>query len=364
MGCGASAAPPPLRKIDASKFTKVFEKENIMEIAWLDDDKCLLLSWEKVIEEGAPTPKEDPWYKPPVKVAVEAYDVKSKALKMLSTVVSKDDVPCMAASVDGKMYVVGLGPELYLFNADGSEISKMKPFDEYSSCRSISVSPDGKHIAVASAQVKMKVMSVDGTEVFDHQISGNYKPKAGLHWWDNNTALVLSDSTVELLDISAKKVSGQWFGPPKGDSTYTHSINPVGMRLMKSGKSFVAHRDDGQLFRLKGGDGGKFTVEETYKLHEREYGLYNGTRFVVLKDEQTVIYERPKGNRDNADPEPDHLVSHVMASGEKLVLVRGEDAKLTKVEAIEVNSSDTVLATVDKEGAKVYSLGRAEPTPV
>ena len=79
-----------------------------MEIAWLDDDKCLLLSWEKVIEEGAPTPKEDPWYKPPVKVAVEAYDVKSKALKMLSTVVSKDDVPCMAASVDGKMYVVGL----------------------------------------------------------------------------------------------------------------------------------------------------------------------------------------------------------------------------------------------------------------
>jgi hypothetical protein len=28
------------------------------------------------------------------------------------------------------------------------------------------------------------------------------------------------------------------------------------------------------------------------------------------------------------------------------------------------NSSDTVLATVDKEGAKVYSLGRAEPTPV
>ena len=78
-------------------------------------------------------------------------------------------------------------------------------------------------------------------------------------------------------------------------------------------------------------------MEETYKLHEREYGLYNGTRFAVLKDEQTVIYERPKGNRDNADPEPDHLVSHVMASGEKLVLVRGEDAKLTKVEAIEVS---------------------------
>lgn len=361
MGCGASAALP-LRKIDASKFTKVFEKENIEEIAWLDD-KCLLLSWEKVIEEGAPSREEDPFYKPPVKVTVEAYDVTSKALKVLSTVFSKDDVPCMAASVDGKMYVVGMGQELYLFNANGSEISKMKTFDdEYTSCRSISVSPDGKHIAVASGHVKMKVMSVDGSEVFDHQISGNYKPKAGLHWWDNTTALVVSDMAVELLDISAKKVAGQWWGPPKGDGSYTHSINPVGMRLMKSGKSFVAHRDDGQLFRLKGGDGGNFTVEETYKLHEREYGNYLGTRFVVLKDEQTIIYERPKGNRDHADPDPDHLVSHVMATGEKVVLVRGEDAKLTKVEAIEVNSSDTMLATVDKEGAKVYSLGQA-PTP-
>ena len=336
MGCGASAAPP-LRKLDASKFTKVFEKENIVEIAWLDD-KCLLLSWENVIEEGAPTRDEDPFYKPPVKVTVEAYDVKSKDLKVLSTtVVPKGAIPCMAAS-DGKMYVVGSAQELYLFNADGSEISKMKAFDdEYTSCGSISVSPDGKHIAVASYSVRMKVMSVDGTEVFDHQISGNFKPKAGLHWWDNHTALVVSDMAVELLDISAKKVSGQWWGPPKGDGSYTHSINPVGMRLMKSGKSFVAHRDDGQLFRLKGGDGGKFTVEETYKLHEREYGNYNGTRFVVLKDEQTVIYERPKGNRDNSDPEPDHLVSHVMASGEKSVLVRGEDAKLTKVEAIEVS---------------------------
>eukprot|EP00435_Cladocopium_sp_Y103_P068092 s858_g31.t1 len=345
MGCGASAALAPLRKLDASKFTKVFEKENITEIAWLDDDKCLLLSWEKVIEEGAPTRDEDPFYKPPVKATVEGYDVKSKAVKVLSTVVSKFAHPCMAASVDGKMYVVGLGQELHLFNADGSEISKMKVFDdEYTDCFSISVSPDGKHIAAASGHVKMKVMSVDGTEVFDHQINGNHKPKAGLHWWNNNTALVVSDMAVELLDISAKTVSGQWWGPPKGVGSYTHSINPVGMHIMKSGKSFVAHRDDGQLFRLKGGDGGKFTVEETYKLHEREYGNYNGTRFVVLKDEQTIIYERPKGNRDNADPEPDHLVSHVLASGEKVVLVRGEDAKLAKAVAnFRVKSHQAVI---------------------
>lgn len=80
--------------------TKVFEKEKVREIAWLNDEKCLSLFWEKVQEEGARTREEDPWYKP-------AYDVKSKEVTLLASVVSKDDIdPRVAASGDGKMYAL------------------------------------------------------------------------------------------------------------------------------------------------------------------------------------------------------------------------------------------------------------------
>ncbi|CAJ1371137.1 unnamed protein product [Effrenium voratum] len=363
MGCGSSVSPP-LKKLDPAKFAKVFEKEKVTEIAWLNEEKCLLISEEQVEEENPPTREEDPWYKPPLKVSVEVYDVKSKELKLLSSMVCKFD-PCgghIAASADGQMYAVGVGKEVRVFKADGSETSKMNAYsNDSTSVSTMSFSPDGKHILVGSSNGgrKVAVMTVDGTEVYTCPIDDNYKFKVGLHWMDDKTVMILSNGCAAFHDISSKSECGKWWGPPKGASDYTHSMNPEGMRFMKTGRAYLAHKDDGQLFLLKPG-GAKFKVLETFKLHDKDFGMNCGTKFAVLSDEQTVIYERPNGS-NHMDPVPDHFEANVLASGGKSELSRG-DAKLTRVEMLELNVSESVLATVDQEGAKLYSLGyKAEP---
>lgn len=116
----------------------------------------------------------------------------------------------------------------------------------------MSFSPDCKHIAFSSGngERKLVVMTVEGTEVCTESIDGNYKGKAGLHWWNTKTVMVMSDSCGVFCNVSSN-TREQWWGPPKGVGTYTHEMKPNGARVMKSGKFFVAHRDDALVLSSK-----------------------------------------------------------------------------------------------------------------
>eukprot|EP00438_Fugacium_kawagutii_P029873 Skav201995 [mRNA] locus=scaffold269:185790:186509:+ [translate_table: standard] len=223
---------------------------------------------------------------------------------------------------------------------------------------SMAFSPDGKHIAVASysGSNELVVMTVDGTEVYTAKDSG-FSSQLRCHsiWRDNTTVMVASEQGAEMHDISKKALTAKWTGPKKSDiASVGENMIPKSLHVMRSGKAFVSARDEHWVFLVQKGKGGEiYDPDKMIELSEMKCYQREGPKFAILADEQTLIYE--KINREQV---PDHLESHVVSSGEKLELPRA--GELAKVQKLEPNSSDTILAVVDKKGVKLYTLGMEE----
>eukprot|EP00434_Breviolum_minutum_P021987 symbB.v1.2.019409.t1/scaffold1587.1/size141350/6 len=314
MGCGASTAPapPPLVKVDPEKFTKIFEKDGIKRMAWLNDEKLLMAYGEN----------------------------------------SFHDPPLFCVSMDGQIYAAAIEGKVKIFNAtDHSEIRNFQIFTNKSSfVTNMSFSPDGKHIAFGdgSSDLEWAVLTVEGNEVYKGRIEAMTQSKTGLYWMQNDQLLVLTPNQGTYYDISAKKELGTFHFPHYED------VNQMSLRFMKSGKilatskgSSSASKVPRKAFILKKGAGYSLEIAESFQVHDKV-----GPDFPhFLSDEQTLIYERAWG--------PDQLLCHQLG-GEPIVLTRGprKSSELTTLEEVVGNSSDTILATIDNVGVKLFDLGR------
>ena len=341
MGCGASTAPapPPLVKVDPEKFAKIFEKDGIKRMAWLNDEKLLMAYG------GDPQEKDH---------AMEVYEIKTQLTKSIGIFTfegenSFHDPPLFCVSMDGQIYAAAIEGKVKIFNAtDHSEIRNFQIFTNKSSfVTNMSFSPDGKHIAFGdgSSDLEWAVLTVEGNEVYKGRIEGFARSKTGLYWMQNDQLLVLTPNQGTYYDISAKKELGTFHFPHYED------VNQMSLRFMKSGKILATSKGSssgGKAFILKKGAGYSLEIAESFQVHDKV-----GPDFPhFLSDEQTLIYERAWG--------PDQLLCHQLG-GEPIVLTRGprKSSELTTLEEVVGNSSDTILATIDNVGVKLFDLGRA-----